>query len=153
MTATARMMWLGILAVFFFVPANAGQTCGHRDPSFTAFLKRFKSDLEFRYSRLVLPMRFSEFDPQSAMSNVMVTHYSSMTLAQLRSTGRLRIAADPHATNSGDEGDVCEDQPKVGKNTATFVQYTCHTDIFSHTYHFVRSNGCWFLRNVEEAGE
>src|SRR5579871_5834706 len=59
--SVARMVVLVLVAIFLEAAAPlATQSCTRVDPSFARFLRHFKSDSEFRYSRLVLPLKFSE---------------------------------------------------------------------------------------------
>ncbi len=51
------------------------------------------------------------------------------------------------------EGKLCEDEPAVQGDHATFIQYySCHTDIYGDKYEFVRKDGCWFLQHVAASG-
>jgi len=128
------------------VPALAGPTCARPDASFAAFLARFKTDAAFRERRLVLPLRLIERGPGDVSTK-------NLSLAQVRIYGAGLIVADPAANNTGDrETDVCEDGPHLARNAATFIQYTCHSDVYGKTFHFVRRHGCWFLKRLDWAG-
>jgi hypothetical protein len=52
----------------------------------------------------------------------------------------------------GTEGQLCETGPTVKGNRAEFIQYSCGTDVYGDTYHFVRNNGYWFLQSFESSG-
>jgi hypothetical protein len=147
------------LALLQFVPAYGKMPSGHKpaavidgkvcvrpDASFAAFLKRFKTDPTFRRTRFILPLRYTEQGPGEVSTKF-------LSLEQLKIYEASLIVADPAVTNTGDrETDVCEDPPHVTGNAATFIQYTCHSDLHAETFHFVRRRGCWFLKDLERAG-
>jgi len=126
--------------------AWAGQRCDRPDASFGIFLTRFKNDLLFRESRLVIPLQYSLTDPEK-------TTKERLTLEQIRARKMEIICGAACAARlKGTEGQLCEAGPTVKGNRAEFIQYSCGTDVYGDTYHFVRNNGCWFLQSLESSG-
>jgi hypothetical protein len=121
--------------------------CLRPDLSFREFLAHFRSDRNFQISRVNLPLRYNERGPGNYSSAKLL----SMTELKVRPNGLM--VRDPAATNTGDrETDTCEDKPQVDGRVATLVQYSCHSDLFSNTYRFVRRQGCWFLAGMMSRG-
>jgi hypothetical protein len=137
---------LALLAVFAWPDGTkAGTECRDPDPSFQQFLARFKSDGDFQLSRMMIPLRYTEREPDNSST----TKLLSLTELRVRRSGLVRDLA----VNTGDsETDACEDKPKIGRGVATLVQYSCHSDLFSSTYQFVKKRGCWLLNQVTSSG-
>jgi hypothetical protein len=140
----------GALTLVAFASAALAQDrtgCLHPDLSFQRFLAHFRSDRDFQISRVNLPLRYSERGPDNYASE----KFLSMSELKVRQNGL--VVQNPAATNTGDrETDACEDKPQVGRRVATLVQYSCHSDLFSHKFRFVRRQGCWFLTNMMSSG-
>jgi len=126
--------------------AWAESKCERPDSNFRDFLSRFKNNPSFRESRLILPLQYSETDPEK-------TTKEQLSLKQIRAR-KLQIICDDAcaARLKGTEGQLCENRPQVKGNTAEFIQYSCGTDVYGDTFHFVRKNGCWFLRSLDSSG-
>lgn len=140
----------GVLTLVAFASAGVAQdraSCRHSDLSFQQFLVRFRSDRDFQIGRANLPLRYSERGPE----NYHAIRFLSMSELKARQNGL--IVRDPAATNTGDgETDTCEDRPQVGRRVATLVQYSCHSDLFSNKFRFVKRQGCWFLTDMMSSG-
>jgi hypothetical protein len=121
--------------------------CLHPDLSFREFLAHFRSDSNFQISRVNLPLRYGERGPDNYSSA------RSLSMSELKDRQNGLVVKDPAASNTGDrETDTCEDRPQVGRRVATLVQYSCHSDLFSNKYRFVRRQGCWFLTDMMSRG-
>ena len=121
-------------------------TCERPDPNFKDFLSKFKNNPSFRESRIILPLQYSETDPEK-------TTKEHLSLEQIRAR-KLQIICDAAcaARLKGTEGQLCENPPQLKWNSAEFVQYSCGTDVYGYTFHFVRKNGCWFLQGLDVSG-
>jgi hypothetical protein len=126
--------------------AWAESKCDRPDSNFRDFLSRFKNNPSFQESRLITPLQYSLTDPEK-------TTKEQLSLEQIRSR-KLQIicGAACAARLKGTEGQLCEEAPKVKGNSAEFVQYSCGTDVYGDTFHFVRKNGCWYLRGLDSSG-
>jgi hypothetical protein len=140
----------GALTLVAFASAGLAQDrtgCLHPDLGFRQFLVYFRSGRDFQISRVDFPLRYNERGPDNYSS----TKY--LTIGELKARQNGLIVRDPAATNTGDsETDTCEDKPQLGRRFATLVQYSCHSDLFSNKFRFVRRQGCWFLTNMTSSG-
>jgi hypothetical protein len=120
--------------------------CDRPDSNFGEFLSRFKNNASFRESRLITPLQYSLTEPEKTTKEL-------LSLEQIH-TRKLQIICDNAcaARLKGTEGQLCEEGPKVKGNRAEFVQYSCGTDVYGYTYHFVRKDGCWFLQGLDVSG-
>jgi hypothetical protein len=100
----------------------------------------------FRESRLITPLQYSLTDPEK-------TTKEQLSLEQTRARKLQIICGDACAARlKGTEGQLCEESPKVKGDSAEFVQYSCGTDVYGDAFHFVRKNGCWYLRGLDSSG-
>jgi len=138
---------LALVAVASTTLAQDRTGCLHPDLSFREFLAHFRSDRNFQVSRVNLPLRYSERGPNNYSSAKL------LSITELKDRPNGLMVRDPAATNTGDrETDTCEDKPQVDGRVATLVQYSCHSDLFSNKYRFVRRQGCWFLTGMMSRG-
>jgi len=126
--------------------AWAESKCDRPDSSFNVFLSRFKNNPSFRESRLITPLQYSLTDPEK-------TTKEQLSLEQIRARRMQIICGNACAARlKGTEGQLCEEGAKVKGNSAEFVQYSCGTDVYGDSFHFVRKNGCWYLRGLDSSG-
>ena len=111
--------------------ATASDSCERPDSSFGSFLVRFKNDKLFRESRLLLPLHFSYADSAGTTKEEI-----SLTQIRERKMAIIRGDADAHRLK-GSEGTLCESDPIIKKNQATFGQYSCGTDVYTVTVKLV----------------
>jgi len=128
---------LCLAATILSPAAFASNACPQPDKNFGSFLSKFKSDVRFRESRLILPLQQSYSDPDGKS-----TSFSS--LKDLR-TGAIILNEVHDGEMANTDGRVCESRPSIKGNRASFAQHSCDTDAYSHTYYFIRKNGCWML--------
>ncbi len=137
-----RTFRLHVNALAFLVLAwphdtQAGVWCSHPDTSFREFLLHFRSNEDFRLGRTRIPLRYVEWGPESRKSTRL------LPLAELKVRQKGMMPQDLAANSGNRETDACEDKPQAGRATATFMQYSCHSDLFSTKYHFIKRQGCW----------
>lgn len=120
--------------------------CPAPDASFASFLGKFKNDAQFRTSRLILPLRTRYTEPGG-------TTEEALSLQTIRARKMELIKGPAAARELADtEGKLCESKPVVKGGHARFGQYSCGTDVYSHSYAFVRQDGCWMLESIQSSG-
>ena len=134
----------------FAAVLNAGHAhavaCAVPDASFASFVVKFKNDARFRETRLILPLPSRYTDPDGTTQEV-------LSLRTIRSRKMQLIKGSAEARELAlTEGKVCEGKPVVKGGHARFGQHSCGTDVYSHSYAFVRQNGCWMLESMESSG-
>lgn len=135
-----------VIMIMLAGSAWAEQQCDRPDSNFRDFLSKFKNNPTFRESRLITPFQYSLTDPER-------TTKERLSLEQIRARKLQIICGDACAARlKGTEGQLCEESPKVKGDSAEFVQYSCGTDVYGDAFHFVRKNGCWYLRGLDSSG-
>lgn len=147
---------MGLLVLAFgltgsITAATAAPVCATPDKDFAPFLVRFKNDASFQTARILFPLTVSVTEPAS--NGKMETTRHQVTLSELQSRPSRIIRGRAEAAMLKDsEGKLCEKGPQIHGDKATFLQYSCNTDVYADTYHFARQNGCWFLQSLENSG-
>lgn len=138
------------VAIVIAGSSNA-DACSKPDRSFRAFLARFKSDIAFQRQRIADPLVASSSEPDA--NGVMKEEHATLTARQVRDRpGGIIRGPSEAARLQGGEGQLCERDPVVHGDHATFTQYSCHTDVYGDTYEFVRHHGCWYLERLSTSG-
>ena len=131
--------------------ASAGNNCTTHDKDFESFLDRFKNDEPFQKTRIVFPLKMSSTEPDA--NGKMKEALANLTLKEIKDKSILIIRGRAEAAElMGGEGKLCEQEPDVKDDLATFMQHSCHTDVYAYKYEFVRKNGCWFLQSLATSG-
>lgn len=131
--------------------ASAADTCSAPDANFAAFLDRFKNDQAFQRERILYPLQFTSSEPD-AKGGTLETK-ASLTQKDIQDRAiRIIIGRTEAAPLKGGEGALCEEEPRISGDHATFVQYSCHTDVYGYEFEFVRKQGCWFLQRLATSG-
>ncbi len=131
--------------------ASATDVCSTPDSDFAAFLDRFKNDKAFQKTRVIYPLQMSSSEPDG--HGGIVETKGSLSAQEIQARRMVVIRGNDEAAKLAQgEGKPCEDEPVVQGDRATFVQYSCHTDVYGDKYEFVRKDGCWFLQHVAASG-
>ncbi len=127
--------------------ASAAEACSAPDTDFSAFLNRFKNDKSFQKTRVIYPLQMSFSQPDVADTTMSLSAQDILARRMVLIRGKAEAAQLAQG-----EGKLCEDKPEVQGDRATFIQYSCNTDVYGDKYEFVRKDGCWFLQRVAASG-
>jgi hypothetical protein len=146
MCSLTQRLTIAFLAFSISNLAAGALRCDHPDSDFKTFLERFKNDVAFQHSRLVIPLQISSLNPTGKTQQ-------SLSLTQIRNRKTRVIRDDVFAAElKGTEGELCESVSVLKTRSVVFEQHSCSTDVYGSVYRFTMARGCWFLRSVHESG-